>query len=350
MAISIGDRVRFLDAEGGGIVVRIDGRTLYVEDADGFEYPTTEAQVVVVEQHAAQRQEQHRKQQIEQQRIREQSVAEIEAEPDYNFDRHAADDDNPQFYIAFTRADGGNSGYINLHVVNDSNCFVFFTLAEQLPTDATRRRLLHHGTIEPNTKLKLDRLNPQRIDNQTWHCQLLLFLRHDDYRASSPVDTEIKIRASRFMRDGAFLRTDFFSDKAVLLPVIKDELQRKIEQLSDADMHRAIDEKQQKPVHHTSKSNDPRQPIEVDLHIDAIVESTAGLQPGEMLALQIARFKHVMEENIDHKGRRIVFIHGVGQGTLKAEVRRILQRDYSRVNFYDASFQEYGFGATMVVI
>ena len=43
-----GDRVRFLNATGGGVITRIDGKTAYVEDEDGFESPILLKDVVVV--------------------------------------------------------------------------------------------------------------------------------------------------------------------------------------------------------------------------------------------------------------------------------------------------------------
>ena len=48
--IKKGDTVRFLNAVGGGVVVRIDEvkRLIYVEDEDGFEIPLLERECVAV--------------------------------------------------------------------------------------------------------------------------------------------------------------------------------------------------------------------------------------------------------------------------------------------------------------
>ena len=43
----IGDRVRFLNSVGGGIIKRIEGNIAYVDD-DGFETPTLLRECVVV--------------------------------------------------------------------------------------------------------------------------------------------------------------------------------------------------------------------------------------------------------------------------------------------------------------
>lgn len=89
---------------------------------------------------------------------------------------------------------------------------------------------------------------------------------------------------------------------------------------------------------------------EVDLHILELVESATGLSNKEMLDLQMERFRSEMETAISNGTCRIVFIHGVGQGTLKNELRRELESRYRKYDMQDASFREYGYGATMVIL
>jgi dsDNA-specific endonuclease/ATPase MutS2 len=69
-----------------------------------------------------------------------------------------------------------------------------------------------------------------------------------------------------------------------------------------------------------------------------------------MVTVQMTKFHEEMDKAIKTDVKKIVFIHGVGNGTLKNELRRELQRKYSKYNFQDASFREYGYGATMVII
>ena len=69
-----------------------------------------------------------------------------------------------------------------------------------------------------------------------------------------------------------------------------------------------------------------------------------------MLKVQLDHFRKEMDNAIAKGAKRIVFIHGVGDGVLKNEVRRELQRKYPKYPFQDASFREYGFGATMVLL
>ncbi|MBN2261553.1 MAG: Smr/MutS family protein, partial [Prolixibacteraceae bacterium] len=53
---------------------------------------------------------------------------------------------------------------------------------------------------------------------------------------------------------------------------------------------------------------------------------------------------------IKNRVKRVVFIHGVGNGVLKQEIAKRLSSKYARFQFQDASFKEYGFGATMVIL
>lgn len=89
---------------------------------------------------------------------------------------------------------------------------------------------------------------------------------------------------------------------------------------------------------------------EVNLHIQHILPDYKDLTSGEILEAQMARFTTALEGAIRHKQKRIVFIHGKGAGKLKYELRKTLENNYPRLRFQDASFKEYGFGATMVII
>jgi dsDNA-specific endonuclease/ATPase MutS2 len=90
--------------------------------------------------------------------------------------------------------------------------------------------------------------------------------------------------------------------------------------------------------------------IEVDLHINELIDTTAGMNNADILEYQMNKFNDVMKENIKNKNRRIVFIHGKGDGVLKTALLKELKKNYPSCYYQDASFQEYGYGATMVII
>ncbi len=87
--------------------------------------------------------------------------------------------------------------------------------------------------------------------------------------------------------------------------------------------------------------------MEVDLHMYELVKSTKNLTNGEMLQIQLRHFHAKMKEAQAKKLTKIVFIHGVGEGVLRSEIRHEL-RKYENVEFLDGDYREYGQGATEV--
>ena len=90
--------------------------------------------------------------------------------------------------------------------------------------------------------------------------------------------------------------------------------------------------------------------IETDLHIDALLDDTTGMGNAEMLNYQLDVFRKTMEEYKRNTGQKIVFIHGKGDGVLRKALLDELKRKYRTCLSQDASFREYGYGATMVII
>lgn len=88
---------------------------------------------------------------------------------------------------------------------------------------------------------------------------------------------------------------------------------------------------------------------EIDLHTHNILETEAGMSSGALLNYQLLAFKEAFEEARQKRVPRLVVIHGIGKGVLKSEIRTFLSHK-DGIEFYDASFAEYGKGATEVRI
>ena len=90
-------------------------------------------------------------------------------------------------------------------------------------------------------------------------------------------------------------------------------------------------------------------PMEIDLHIDKLVPSYKGMTSFEILNLQMETAKRQLEFAIQKRIQKMGFIHGVGEGVLKAELDFMFGR-YDNIKFYDADYSKYGLGATEVYI
>jgi dsDNA-specific endonuclease/ATPase MutS2 len=86
---------------------------------------------------------------------------------------------------------------------------------------------------------------------------------------------------------------------------------------------------------------------EFDLHIEKLVPNKRGMSNYDILTLQTETAKRHIEFAIRNRIPKIVFIHGVGEGILKAELDFLLGR-YDGIDFQDANYQKYGLGATEV--
>ncbi|OIQ15387.1 MAG: DNA mismatch repair protein MutS [Flavobacterium sp. MedPE-SWcel] len=89
--------------------------------------------------------------------------------------------------------------------------------------------------------------------------------------------------------------------------------------------------------------------LEVDLHIEKLVPNKRGMSNYDILTLQSDTAKRQLEFAIKNRMPKVVLIHGVGEGVLKAELDFLLGR-YDGITFKDADYQKYGSGATEVYI
>lgn len=119
------------------------------------------------------------------------------------------------------------------------------------------------------------------------------------------------------------------------------------------EIHKNLQEKEvfkKKPKRPTPKPKERnRPPMEVDLHIEKLVKSTKGMLNYDIVTLQLETAKRQLDFAIQKRIPRIVFIHGVGQGVLKEELKYLFGR-YDNVNLTDADYKKYGLGATEVYI
>lgn len=66
----------------------------------------------------------------------------------------------------------------------------------------------------------------------------------------------------------------------------------------------------------------------IDLHIEAIPGGRS-VPKGQHLQFQMDTFRSAIKDNMRHKGMKITFIHGIGDGTLKAAIRKELDEVYA---------------------
>ena len=88
--------------------------------------------------------------------------------------------------------------------------------------------------------------------------------------------------------------------------------------------------------------------VVLDLHIENLIDSHNGMSNSAILKIQMSHFKSFLNKSIDKKQRKIVVIHGVGEGVLRHEIRKELDIYHPYFEYYDASYDDFGYGATEI--
>ena len=136
------------------------------------------------------------------------------------------------------------------------------------------------------------------------------------------------------------------------LIVLEDSLVLKKEIFKAHSLKEVLSEKQidKKKKSIRIKPKERQQPaMEVDLHIEKLVDNTKGMSNFDILNYQINTAKRRLEFAISKKIQKIVFIHGVGEGVLQSELKTLFER-FDSIKYYDADFKKYGYGAIEVYV
>ncbi|NKI32863.1 Smr/MutS family protein [Croceivirga thetidis] len=128
---------------------------------------------------------------------------------------------------------------------------------------------------------------------------------------------------------------------------ITDEIQVSNYEVAQIKKQKELPKKKQAKVVKPKERNAPK--MEVDLHIHQLVKSTKGMGNFDMLEIQLQTARRQLEFAIRNRIQKVVFIHGVGEGVLKEELKYLFNK-YENLKFYDAEYKKYGLGATEVYI
>lgn len=348
--MKIGDKVRFLNEVGGGIISGFQGRdTVLVEDEDGFDIPMLRTECVVVatdNYNVAMSNEEIQKAKATEDSNREEALESAIIE--------TKEGDELNVYLIFTPQEIKNlsTTSFDAYLINDSNYFMYYTYSNITSNGKLSSR--SHDLIAPNTKLYVETFTKAVLnDLENIRIQLIAFKHDRDYDAKAPVDVELRIDPVKFYKLHSFRDTPYFEEDVLLYDVVvRDNAPKAVKVDANVLKEALMSKPEFKPKKSEPLVKKSKKPaiIEVDLHIDELLDSTAGLDNKAILEHQLQEFRKVMNENLAHKNQKIVFIHGKGDGILRKAILEDLRRSYSSCVYQDASFQEYGFGATMITI
>lgn len=360
MNVKIGDTVRFLNAVGGGRVAKIAGQIAYVVDEDGFETPVMLRECVVVGSGDS-----FYKVERPQPKVAPAAKAEptpapvaVEAEPaPVEAFEETPEGEKLNVVLGFEPADIKklSSTTFDAVIVNDSNYYLWLTVATR-PNESEQWKLRFAGVIEPGMQEFLFELSTSDLPEiDRLSVQAVAFKREKKYALKAPVAYEGRLDATRFARLHCFGSNPYFDEQVLAVDIVKDdEVQGRRPTVDAKAVETAIAEKKRvdrrAPRPAVKRKGPDTSLMEVDLHASELLSTTAGMSKADILNYQIDYFRRVMDSNLRNVGREIIFIHGKGEGVLRQALLKELNYRYKSCEVSDASFREYGFGATRVKI
>lgn len=380
--VKIGDKVRFLNDVGGGTITGFQSKDIVlVADEDGFEIPTLVTEVVAVETNdynIAKVVDGKKKEKNNEDKPTPTSVKNALAVNDDEDEEEETDIADQELTYKPMAQERRGANELNLclafvpkrvkeisdtpfevYLVNDCNYYIHYTL---LNYEGKACQVRHEGEIAPNTKVYLEELLHNRLEE--WEritIQTLAFKRDKVFFPKPTYSVNLRIDGTKFYKLHAFQPSVFFNTPALTYDILKDDravrpmfvdadelreaMQTPEEQLPTVPQPRISGAEKR-----ATRKQDRNAIVEVDLHAHELLDTMVGLEPRDILEYQIKVFRDTMNAHLKNHGCRIVFIHGKGEGVLRNALLKELRTHYKQCRVQDASFREYGYGATMVTI
>ena len=331
MDVRIGDIVRFLTEKLEGKVTGIiDNNTVQVYvDEYGFDIPASIHNLVVVRSDFAK------------------SDTPQHSHPPKKIETETTD----TVYLAFVPDNFNNliNSNFELFIVNDTPQSCLYSIAFRKEEKYTG---ILAGNCQPNNRSSIGFYTLKEIENKikAIHIQLIFFQKGET-QLRPTITAELKINPVNLCKSGVYKHSHWFNQISLLRPLEKEQ-EIHTTNINAQQLKKAVQEKENTPTQHTSHPQKQviGNTIEIDLHCHEVLETTAGMENKDILEYQLDIFRKTMEKYKLRKGQKLVFIHGKGEGVLRQRIVWELQTKYKRHQHQDASFKQYGYGATLVTI
>jgi hypothetical protein len=370
MKFKAGDKVKFLNSTGGGVVTRYGDRgVIFIEIEDGFEVPVMEADIVGVKgvtDHSG-RMFLHEDQKGASPTAPIQD-ARTEARRLITAGNYPGNHLAEGLYLLFRPMDQRilTFGSMEVILVNHMPHPLMFQIFLKRDDELVLKK---GDTIPSRQSVILAQLSRKELPE--WMQGVLQFLVQPAHTEALmlPVHTGFQITSDRFKIAQSYEHTCLDPGKVVAIllksvatmqvsgtrklatpPTIEKPLER-VRAIS-APQPLPVEPRSDKPTktENTPLINrflTPSGDAEVDLHLHHLVPDRFDMTPLEALRCQTGYFQRVLESAILQRVPRLIVVHGVGNGVLKAEVARLAE-EIGCVHIYDAPMKQYGVGATVI--
>ena len=333
MSFQLGDKVSFLNEALDGIVSKIiDNKMVEVTTNDGFGIPVLITELVKTGESSEVVSEQQKSYQNKNPKtLNIPSKSNIEKKP----------------YLCFVKNSVNDK---ELYVLNNTGYSLFFVLRIQ---KAGKWVLLYSGKVGKRSYVFVSAFLGKELDDFR---KVIVDTLNIDFSLKEhypPKSVEIKIKTAKFFKDSSYLEIPILEKSAMLIDISGElikavEIHQEIKKSVDV-ISKKTSLKQPKIVGKIELKHDKknRSRGELDLHIEKLGVQFKGKSNGQIVQIQLDAARDFIDKSIISGKRELVLVHGVGNGTLKKEVHKLL-KSYYGIKFEQGDSRKYGEGATLV--
>jgi hypothetical protein len=343
MNFKIGDKVKFLNEKGGGVISKIINHAMVnVATDDGFELPVMKSELILIDSKNAGERffEEHYSVEKNYRNTKAHDSAQNEIKK--NQDIKGFPEGISVAYIPMDQK-ALIIGNVEVMLINNSSFSLIFSLffKEGLSFVGS-----DFGSVDPYSVNSIQFIDREQLKYFTDAVFQFIFFKEKLPQLFAPMQCPLKTKLMKFVKEDNFefnagLSKKLFSIKICGIPGTDTE--KTAPEIHVIPSERLVKDKY--ILKHVVEDGF----AEVDLHIEALCENPETLRKHEKLQIQIDYFNRCLESAIAENIDRVIFIHGVGAGVLKVEISNQLEL-YEFVEYFDASIAKYGVGATEVLI
>ncbi len=329
---SPGDEVRFLNEEGHGVILQMTKNShALVENDLGFtiEYPIK--QLVLAKPKSLEKSNS-----VIDKKSQPISIPILQESKEFNQNPISKPPKLIQLKCGFTENRlGSQVNSWDLIIYNPEIFPYYFTIRAQL---GSHWFYLNHGSIESDSFQIISTFLPSDISDLKAIALQAIPFQLSVNKVLDPINDLFKIKSPKLYNSNLFQSFQNFPKPLLVLNTEKKLIE--VQNLAERPQ-KLVSPVKLNPISKVIQEE------EIDLHIEKLVKNHRGLSNHEMLLIQLKEVQTAMDNAFVNHYKKLTFIHGVGNGILKEETRKIL-KTYSAITFVDGDFSKYEFGATTV--
>ncbi|MFN5630177.1 MAG: Smr/MutS family protein [Bacteroidota bacterium] len=311
----IGERVRFLESKGEGIIKSFRGNEAIVEDESGFDWPTPLNKIVKI-------------------------FSEKEPQKEFAPEKDYTQINLENALYLFIPEKEENNRTKKIKLIN--NCGYDFLVALFFSEKNHHKRLFYNCIKAKSNSdfFEIDDLN----DLKSIKIQLLP-VPEKSSEVFGLIEDTVKIGNSILLGD----EEPTYHNSIAIAGFFRMLLSEKIinDSLLQKNLLNINQESQSKNFAAKPPITNYKEELIVDLHIEALTENSGRMTAGEKLNFQLIAFEKHVSTAFSQGYKKLIIIHGVGKGVLKDNILEKL-KDYSFAKHKDADYNKFGYGATEI--